>query len=299
MYLLLDSGYYKPNYLQNAVTAYAPSHNVILIEGGTTPEKGLLTDFGDDDAFLENIVDGEIVEYAEAHQDYRETHVERSAVFVDGRYFILADRLTTDATGPRLHQWRMHGYAGFTSGGTFTVRSDGARWERPLAGVDVFVSSTATPMAVVEPPWVENEAPHVHQFNGSRDVEDHGVIDASVIAEAPWFLSVLAPYRVGATDPLEEPLAVAPVELGDGLLAWTIQYGTAVDLVLLREPWAAETIPLPGGRVLATDGELVVVRLAGPSPFALLARGTHVTLDGETLATLSGDDQVALEESSD
>ena len=68
----MDPGYYKPNDLNNALTAHADSHNVILIDGQGAPDKGLLTDFGDTDAFLENTLDGTAFDYAEARQSYRD-----------------------------------------------------------------------------------------------------------------------------------------------------------------------------------------------------------------------------------
>jgi len=108
-YLLLDPGYYKPDEQDNAKTAHSPAHNLVLIDGKAAPDKGLLTDFGDADAFLRNTLDGSRVKYAEAWQDYQSSHVERSVVFVDGRYFLVADRIQTTATGgakARIpHEW--------------------------------------------------------------------------------------------------------------------------------------------------------------------------------------------------
>jgi len=155
-YLLLDPGYYKPSDLDNARTAHSPAHNLVLIDGLAAPNKGLLNNFGDADATLEHPLVGGRLEYVEAHQDYQDSHVERSVVFVDGRWFLLADRITTEATEPREHAWRMSGYAGRTAGGEFTLRDDGARWERPLAGADLWLASTAPDLAVELPPFEEN-----------------------------------------------------------------------------------------------------------------------------------------------
>ncbi len=100
-YLLIDAGYYKPDSLDNAKTSQSPSHNVVLIDGRSAPDKGLFNDFGDADAFLRNTHDGDAVDYAEAHQDYQDTHVERSVAFIDGRYFVVGDRLSTSHPAAR------------------------------------------------------------------------------------------------------------------------------------------------------------------------------------------------------
>jgi len=287
-YLLIDTGYYKPSPTANALTANSPSHNVVLIDGIAAPDKGLLNNFRDADAWLRNTFDGERVEVAEAHQQYQDATVVRAVVFVDGRYFVLGDRIETDVIEPRVHTYRLHGHAGYDVGGLFELRADGARFERLLAGVDVYVSSTATAtgLAVVEPPFVELQPPHVHQFDWSRDQEHHGVMDATVLAVAPDFLSLMLPYRVGAGVPEDEqPMGATWLDLGTGTTAWTIQQGTTVDLALLREADAATSYTLPTGETLDTDGLFVVVRLVGPNPFAVLSRGTYLDLDGFSRAS--------------
>ncbi|MFH2006187.1 MAG: heparinase II/III family protein [bacterium] len=296
-YLLIDTGYYKPDAGDNAVTCNSPSHNVVLIDGIAAPDKGLLNNFRDADAWLLNTWDGERIEYAEAHQGYQDATVVRAVVFVEGRYFVVGDRVDTDVTEPRVHTYRMHGYAGYDVGGTFTLRQDGARWERALAGVDVYVSSTATGLSAAEPPFVEWQAPHVHQFDWSRNQEHHAVLDASVLAREPGFLSLLLPYRVGGeATPSEQPLPATKLDLGSGVTAWTVEHVDTVDLALLRSPQAAQSFSLPGGQLLETDGLFVVIRLSGPSPFAVLSRGTHVTLDGAALVTSASVDTVAVSE---
>ncbi|MGK4007176.1 heparinase II/III family protein [Sorangium sp. So ce1036] len=295
-YLLIDPGYYKPDALANARTSPAPSHNVILIDGKAAPDKGLLTDFGDADAWIRNTHDGVAVEYAEAHQDYQDTHVERSVVFVDGRYFVIGDRLATTHPAARAHAFRLHGHAGRSSGGAFELLADGARWERPRAGVEARVQSTAPGLAVVEPPYSPLTAPHVHEFDMDRRAADHAVIDATVEAEAPGFLTLLLPYKVGADEGPDAPLAAAPLDAGPGVVAWRIEGDGATDVAVLRRRGAAEALTLPGGRVLETDAELVVLRLEGERPFALMARGTRVLVDGAPRITAPDAPPVAVEE---
>lgn len=296
-YLLIDTGYYKPDPSDNAKTAHSPSHNLVLIDGIAAPDKGLLTNFRDADAWLRNTYDGDRVECAEAHQQYQDATVVRSVVFVDSRYFVLGDRIETAVTELRMHTFRLHGHAGYDVGGLFELRGDGARFERPLAGVDVYVSTTvgATALAVGEPPFVELRPPHVHQFNWSRDSEHHGVMDATVLATEPDFLSLMLPYRVGTGVPADEqPIGATSVDLGPGATAWTIHHAGTVDLALVRESDSPSSFTLPTGEVLDTDGLFVVLRLVGPNPFAVLSRGTYLDLDGASRATAANADGVTV-----
>lgn len=295
-YLLIDAGYYKPDSLDNAKTSQSPSHNVILIDGRSAPDKGLFDDFGDADAFLRNTHDGDAVDYAEAHQDYQDTHVERSVAFIDGRYFVVGDRLSTSHPAARKHAWRLHGYAGLTSGGTFELLPDGGRWERARAGVEARVQSTSPGLAVVEPPYTPLTVPHVHEFEEDRKAADHAVIDATVEAEAPGFLAVLLPYKVGVAAGPDAPLQAAPIAAEPGVVAWQIESDGGTDVAVLRSKGAPEALELPGGQVLETDAELVVLRIEGERPFALMARGTRVVLDGKPRVTSPDATGLAVEE---
>lgn len=280
-YLLLDPGYYKPDPLDNAKTAHSRSHNVILIDGQGAPDKGLLVDFGDADSFIENTVDGEVIAYAEAHQSYQETDIERSLVFIDQRYYVVADRLETRATAPREHRFRLGGWAGYDVGGVFEVRdcsgaACGARWEREKAGVDVHLASTAPGLAVLEPPYVPLTAPHVEAFDEERNVVDHGVADGTVTALAPGYLAVLAPYAVGGAGD-DAPMDVTPVDAGVDASAWRVVTSLGTTVVWLREPTALATLVVDGV-TLETDAELSVLALDGR--MGLVARGTELRLDG-------------------
>lgn len=287
-YLLMDPGYYKPDELDNAVTAQADSHNVVLIDGQGAPDKGLLLDFGDTDAFLENTWDGERIAYAEAHTRYQDTDIERSVVSVEGRYFIVADRMSTERTDTRRYTWRLHGWAGEDDGGTFTLGERGASWERGGAGVDVYVYPTRGTPDIGDPEFVKLGAPSVHEFDLERNVAHHGVLDVSVDGVTPGFLAVLAPYKVGASG-ADGPLAVEQLDLQtQGVLGWQITHAAGVDVVLMREPGTDDDFTLDSGHRLATDGELALVRLDGS--LGLVVRGEVVSLDGEEIADSGGYD---------
>jgi len=205
-YLLLDPGYYKPNELDNAVTAQGDAHNLVLIDGQGPPDKGLLSDFGDTDAWLEDFESTSEIDYAEARIEYEEHEIVRSVALVRERYFVIADRIEGD--GEHTYTQRWSGWAGHDSiGGTFSLREDGATWERTAAGVDLYVFSEAG-VTLEEPAFVEGERPHVHQFD-NHDGRHHRVADAVVVGEAPDFLTLAVPYRVG-----EETLTVEATEGG-------------------------------------------------------------------------------------
>jgi len=297
-YLLLDPGYYKPDDLDNAVTADADSHNDILIDGQGAPDKGLLLEFGDADATLVNTVDGDRLAYAEAHQSYQDTDIERGVVFVRQRYFVVADCLATEVVAPRDHAWRLGGYAGLDVPGVFEIwgcgtgEACGAKWEREKAGVDVFLASTAAGLAVVEPPYEPLTAPHVGAFNRDRDIEDHGVIDGVVNAVAPGYLAVLAPYAVAGSGD-DAPLAVTALDGGDDAAAFLVEGADGSEVIWLRGPNAGGTLSLPTGEVVSSDASLSVVDTA--AAFGMVARGSSLSFDGQSVIAGNADPVAVVE----
>ena len=285
-YLLIDPGYHKPNELDNAVTADADSHNVILVDGQGAPDKGLLTNFGDTDASLVHPIDGDTLAYVEAHQVYEGVRIERSVLFVDRRWYLVADRIVDEGRGQAEFRWRIHGWAGQGWGGTFDLHPDGATIARGGAGVEVHVASTASGLIIEAPPFVAGAAPHVDLFDHDRTVGDHGVMDAAVTATAPGFLAILAPWRVAAApgDP-DAPLPISALDLGPGIAGWRV----GDDVVWLRGPEAPEVIEVDG-TILQTDGQLALVRLGGAA--AALVRGSQLVVDGSV--RLATDQPVAL-----
>nr|WP_172304784.1 heparinase II/III family protein [Pseudenhygromyxa sp. WMMC2535] len=280
-YLLIDPGYYKPSPLDNARTADSWAHNLVLIDGRTAPDKGLLEDFGDADAFMGATHDGEALDYAEGSQSYQDTLVERAVVMVDERYFVVADALSTSAVAAREHRFRVSGWAGYDAGGSFELASTGARWERSLAGVELYLASTAPGLSLEEPAFVEGEAPHVHEITSGHG--HHAVLDGVIDALAPGFLAVVAPYRVAAAPgELEAPLSVAALDLGPGVAAWRVAGPDFVDLVMSREADVPGPFLLPDDRLLSTDARLVVWRMEGEA-FVLLSRGSVLEVDAVTV----------------
>jgi hypothetical protein len=271
----------------------------VLIDGQGAPDKGLLADFGDTDAQLTHTHDGEQLAYAEAHQSYQQSTIERSVAFVRRRYFVVADRVLGGNGSAREHRWRLGGWAGFDSGGHFEPRNCqngngcGARWERSHGGVDVHLAATSAGLVVEEPPHMPLLPPHVGAFDRKRTVEDHGVIDGVVNAAAPGYLAVLAPYRVGAApDDEHAALRVAAVDAGADAAAWLVESAEGRELVWLRGADASDQLALPDGGNVASDAALVLVDMAGA--FGLIGRGSYASLNGSTVVNEEASDGVAV-----
>ncbi len=215
-YLLIDPGYYKPSQLDNAVTAQSPSHNLVLVDGRAAPDKGLLNDFGDADAFLDGWEAGDLARVV-AHQDYGGTTVERTVLFVRDRYFVVADRLETADDGIHDYTQRWHGGSRIIALG-----EEQARWSVGGAFVDVFVGADV-PLVLDEPAYVENEAPHVDQYRLDRSVQRHAVLDATAAGQgtAPYFVTVIVPSDAGA-DGDDGPLTVTRLDAPGGQVGWTV-----------------------------------------------------------------------------
>ncbi len=278
-YLLLDPGYYKPNSLDNAVTADAPSHNLVLIDGKGAPDRGILNDWGDADASVDRFVDGPRLDYAEVSQSYQQSTIHRAMVLVRNRYAVVADRVETSVSAAREHTWRVNGWAGYDSGGAYALDAQGATFQRSAAGMRVAIASTAGAPDVREPPYVEGQAPHVHDIGDDPSTYHHAVADAAVTAPAPNFLAVLAPWKVGALDGTPEaPLTLARLASGDGAAAWAVTGSHGTDVVWLRAVDGSSSLTLPDGMQLSTDADLVIVNRA--DGLLMYRGGTGVTWDG-------------------
>lgn len=287
-YLLMDPGYYKPEDFDNARTSAAEAHNVVLVDGEGAPAKGLLTNFGDADAFIENPFESASFSYVEAHQTYQQADFERSVIFVRDRYFVVADRIVSAVRDPRRFTWRLNGNAGRTAGGVFEIFANGGRWQRDNAGVDVYLGSTSPALAMVEPDYFNGYAPYVHEFDRSRTVGHHAVLDGFVTDIDPGFLAVLAAYPMDGDQPAaHDPITVEPVLAKAGQVAWAVTTDAGTDFVMLRGVTADKGLPLPTGEELSTDAEVVI--MSSTLDAVLIVRGTHVTIDGDEVGVLSAD----------
>lgn len=295
-YLLLDPGYYKPSDLDNAVTADADSHNVILVDGQGAPDKGLLVIWGDTDAYLGASYDsggsgGDGLVYAEASEDYQGVSFHRGLLMVRDRYVLVLDRTEGDGDSHDF-SWRLGGWAGYDAGGSFSPGGQGARWERDLAGVDVTLAASRAGLSVVEPALVEGLPPHVHQFDRDRSLGEHGVIDGELRAVEPGFVAALAPYRVGVEGgDADGPLAVTVFDLGEGVAALQVETADGRDVALVRELDGPTELSLPDGRRVQTDAR--VVFLGDGTRQGVVIDGSWLVVDGVDLLEGATDSLVA------
>ncbi|HOU53647.1 MAG TPA: glycoside hydrolase family 88 protein [Myxococcota bacterium] len=278
-YLLIDTGYHKPNPMDNALTAQAGSHNLLLIDGQGAPPKGYLNDFGDTDATMGHAVDGARLDTVEVSQEFQGTRIRRSVWLVRDRYAVVADALQTDRAEARDHAFRVHGWAGHGSGGQVEWQPTGVTFQRERAGVQVALASTAGDPAIQEPDYVPGRPPHVHDILDGPG--DHTVMDGVVRDRAPGFLAVLAPWKIGAEPgALEAPLVVTRLASGDGAAAFLVGHSRGTDLLWAREDGAAGRIEA-GGHIIETDARLLLLGL--DDDLLGMSRGTWVRRDGREI----------------
>ncbi len=285
--LLTDTGYYKPNDLQNAVTASASAHNLILVDGTTVTPKGLLNNWGDADAFIKNTLDGQALAYAEAHQTYLHTEIVRGIAFVRERYFVVADQLSATDDIEREYRFRLHAFAGKDLDGTVTLDAHGPHITRENGAVAVYTTTTQGTCSLEEPEFTAYAAPHVHKLE--KEAEHHMVTDSVIRGVAPDFLTVLAPYKMGTVDGEDADLSVTPVPTENGA-AWVIAGHNTVDVAWIRDDGASDQLELPTGDIIRTDGAFIVVSLN--TDLGLLVRGTELRLN-DTLICSNNDGVVS------
>jgi hypothetical protein len=254
--LLVDPGYYKPNELDNALTADAGSHNVHLVDGAGAPDKGLLNDWGDADcAIRDSDFDGELP-WVWGTQSYGGVIVERVVVFVADRFLAVADHASWDSTSPEIphdHSMRWHLNADFDAGGTWFPGEGSIHMQRDHAGLDAYFSSDLGIPEIREPEYVPLHAPHVHEFDRQRSVGDHAVADVTMPqAGDVTMTAVLVPYRVSAPEGSED--APWPVSRQGSLLIVTDPAGGDWEL-FTRE--ADATDEWPWFAVISPDGDWV------------------------------------------
>lgn len=282
-YLLIDPGYVKDenSTIFKVKTAQPQAHNVILIDGKGAPEKEAFPNYGDTDAYLTNFIDAKNIDYIEAHQHYQNAHIKRAFIFVDNRYFVVADFIQSEIESPREYRWRLSGYAGYGSGGRFEITKDKTIWERKMAGVEVYLSSPDGEVEITEPPFIKGEIPHVHKFDINRETTEHGVIDGVINTLSPYFLALLLPYRVGA-DNINGPIKVEPVIPSDAVVSYVIEYDGYKDIVIQRKEISKENFIIDDIKI-DTDAILVVFRYKPDFSFVVASSGTYLSINGKKI----------------
>lgn len=285
-YLAIDTGYYKPNPLDNSVTSHAWNHSMVLVDGEGPPDKGLLTNFGDTDCFLENTYDGENFDYIEARTNYQNTDIIRSVLFVRNRYIVVSDYLNSSSTHE--YKFRVHGYGGYDSAGTYSDLPLGGRWERTESGFDLFVTSTSGTPTFTHPAYAKNTSPNVHRFENDRQVRDHIVLDAVTTGDSLSYIAVLYPYRTNALKSSDMPVTVNQIASSPGsAVLELISPDGKRDIIIANRTGKSITVMLEDGNTIETDARFAFAGLSDTPQKGFVVRGTYLKVNGQLL-TLQG-----------
>ena len=280
---ITDTGYYKPNTQDNAVTAQASSHNVILIDGQGAPKKGLLTNWGDTDAFIENGITDSQNGYVEALQSYQAHEIRRFISLLRARYAVVGEILSTESTGEHTYQRRFHAFAGDDLGGETSSEGTTFKVIRPSSSLTVYSEASKGDFTLERPMFVEGRAPHVHKL--ISDEGHHDVYDGVISGNAPSFLSILAP----STAEGEGELSVTLVSTEEDVVAYRVQDQRAsFDDIIVLNRRGEVSLSLGELGTLSTDADIVWLGLA--DGHRLQRGGTFMSLD-EALLTCREDGQ--------
>ena len=282
---ITDTGYYKPNEQDNAVTAQAAAHNVVLINGKGAPNKGLLTNWGDEDAYLQNALIDPDAGYIEAVQNYEDHDVRRLVALLRKQYAVVGDFLNPQVPSQYEYRRRLHAFAGDDLEGETLIQSATVfDIIRPSATLRVYSESTLPEFALELPVFQEGRAPHVHTL--IKGEGHHDVYDGVVSGEGPGFLSVLAPSKLGGT-----PLEVSSLTSGAGAVAFRVKGSGFDDVVLLNKSGGTD-FDLEGVGRLETDADFVWLGLTDRS--RIQRGGTYLRYEGEDLTCQASVSESAL-----
>ena len=209
--LLLDPGYLT--YPERNLVGKASDHNLILVNGQGPADPFLASiqwvgDLAglppvDGQATISATRDTPFLDTARVTSSYAATKVARRFFFVDDRYLVVADTLSSAADQTPTFTWPLHGNGGGTSGGTFAPTPSGGQWVRGAARLDAAVATDAGPMA-----WSTRDTNHE---GPGRVLLTHTTLDAASTATGPTThaLVVAYPSRSGEAAPTVEQLPAA------------------------------------------------------------------------------------------
>lgn len=202
------------------------------------------------DAFLHTWDDDPDFTTLIASTKYADAELARRVVRVDGRFVVLADRMTSAAS--REYTWQLNGLAGGdTPNTTFTATDLGGVWARTNARAVAAVVPTVG--AATYGQTLED-----HQNDGGRK-QHVRLIAAATMDAGAGFLTVILPERTD--DPAATVVALDPGAGGAGL---EVTFGDgAVYVMGLNLSAAAATISAAAVDLALLPGELGVWRGAG------------------------------------
>jgi len=191
-YLGLDAGYIE--WEQRTAVHKARNHSMILVDG-EGPPASTSTSAGDADAYLEDFYNLGDYKFCRANTLYQGVNFDRGVLFVDELFFVIYDEVLDDFT--HTYNWRFHGNGGETSGGTLSLNSNGATYERDSATLYVYTDATE--------PLTFSTTVDTHSFN-YNEILTHSALDAECSGDTMMFLSVFYPVDEGASQPQVEML---------------------------------------------------------------------------------------------
>lgn len=284
-YLAIDTGYYKPSGLDNALTSGGESHNLVLVDGKGPPEKGYLTNFGDVDSFIRETFDGENFAFARVETSFRGIEVNRLALFVRKRYVVIGDILYSSEN--HSYTFRLHGNAGYTSGGDYYDTADGGVWEREKAGLQFIITGTGNDLSLSHPPYSEGMPPYVHLFDHDGTAREHQVLDATIEGKDKAFLSILYPYGVSSEI---KQLSLNEKISSDNFTAleYSLPDGSIDTAVININYPSPATVNFSDGTIIETDALFVFVGDTQKDPQVFIFKGNFIKLNNQNI-TLQND----------
>ena len=213
--LCLDAGYIS--WSQRGAVNKARNHSLILVDGLGPPTSTSIA-AGDADAYLKNFYNIGSLQFCDDSTYYRNVSMKRSVLFVDSSFFLIRDRIAGSAV--HTYDWRLHGNGGGTSGGSFSLSSNGAAWSR----------TGATLHAVVTAADVISDAARIITWSATIDTHSfaynqiltHQTLNAQVMGRNVDFLAAVYPVPAGVAPPALERLLCSDeiaLKVGSGVAA--------------------------------------------------------------------------------
>ncbi|GAB2781113.1 hypothetical protein HNQ93_001268 [Hymenobacter luteus] len=142
--LALDAGYLS--YSRRAEVGQAANHNMVLVDGAG-PALGNAGAANEPNAILPRAFEAGGLAFGEARTTCQNASVTRKALFVRGRYYLLADFV--QSAGPRRYTWQLHGYGlagGTAQTGLFhnSLAQQEGSWEKNGARLTAHVATPGT-----------------------------------------------------------------------------------------------------------------------------------------------------------
>ncbi|MCS6905424.1 MAG: heparinase II/III family protein, partial [Bacteroidia bacterium] len=141
-YLALDAGYLS--YGQRNQVGNAYNHNMILVNGTCGPPIGSPGNAGDADAFIEKAYDTPCLDFGKVTTSYCNAQIARYFLFIDNRYFIQSDFVSSSSA--QSFTWQLHGHGlenGSATTGIFTrnFAKNQATWRKQNAALLVHITA--------------------------------------------------------------------------------------------------------------------------------------------------------------